>query len=191
MANAQITAQLEHLRAAAHALATTAPAISAHLMSRFMSLSSENSLSIADQPKACSACGTLWIPGGNDSVRTVYEEEEHKQKPRNQETWITYQCLICHKVTDEDVPSQPQPTTQAENLKKPGKPSEATASSPPPPPKTLTQTRQAAATSTTSVARKKSRKGASSLSKMLAAQKQGTSGGGGREFDLFDLMKTA
>ncbi|KAF8543530.1 hypothetical protein BDD12DRAFT_874216 [Trichophaea hybrida] len=177
MANAQITTQLEHLRAAAHALATTAPAISAYLMSRFMSLSFENSLSIADQPKTCSACGTLRIPGGNDSVRTVHEEE----------TWITYQCLICHKVTYEDVPSQPQPTTQAENLRKP---SEATASSPPPP-KTLTQTRQAAAISTRSVAWKKPRKGASSLSKMLAAQKQGTSGGGGREFDLFDLMKTA
>jgi hypothetical protein len=185
MANAQIIAQLKHLRAASLALATAAPAISAHLMSRYMSLSSENSFSIADEPKACPACGTIRIPGGADSMRTAHEDG-HKQKSSTGETWITYRCHACHKVTGEDVPSQPRPT-QTQNRQKPRKPSETIAS---PPPKTLTQTRQAAAISTTSVARKKSRKGAS-LSKMLAAQKQGTSGGGGREFDLFDLMKTA
>jgi hypothetical protein len=202
MANsAQTTAQLQHLRKASYALATTAPAISAHLMSRYLSLLPPDFNVDADRQTACFACGTIRTPGCLAPVQTVTTREDEKKK-RKRDTSngeggkagissVSYTCTTCQRITVSlqsafaTRPTNFSPnTSQTANL-----PTEASA----PATRSTKSAGQPPTPSSSSQSSRKRPKKSSSLSKMLAAQKQGTGGssGGGFGLDLMDLLKTA
>lgn len=196
-----MVAQLQHLWAASHELATAAPGISAHLMSRFMALSSTTTTTHSAPPtmmtettgqvEACGACGTIPVPGFQGSVQAMPLGEEKKPAARQNKkstptTLVLYRCSACRKYTEQVHAPKP--------------------SSLPPPP--LSKPRQMCAalhaigkngdrTKAKTKIKKNKKAASSSLSKMLATaaaqrqlQQQGTSGTS-RQLDLFDLMKTA
>ncbi|TGZ83015.1 hypothetical protein EX30DRAFT_394263 [Ascodesmis nigricans] len=120
--NAAISTELQHLWTASHALSSINPFIAAHLMSQFFSLADTTGTSItpADRRTACSACGTLRIPG----ITALYRTRSNRPKKRQQrapriagdETTPTDQmpsqmicvCKICRTETVEDVPNRPK-----------------------------------------------------------------------------------
>lgn len=79
------TEYTRHLWAASHALATTSPAVSAHLMTRLLKLSSKPGFDHFEtkiRNHACTACGTITIPGLNCHVHTS-NNHKRKRKPSN------------------------------------------------------------------------------------------------------------
>ncbi|KAI5858039.1 hypothetical protein BZA05DRAFT_385696 [Tricharina praecox] len=211
----QNAARLQHLWEASHALATTAPAVSAHLMSRYQLLSAEDLSTSAASRRgvACPFCGTIRNPG------SATDTAERRTR-RDQETNVdgddgTYTCPACKKITadDADIPSPPKrskiafsststsattattATTTAAIISSATTvlPTTSTSTSIP----TEANTPPISNSKTSSKTKGKSRKGGkASLSKMLAAQKQqGNNGNGGVRggfgLDLMDLLKTA
>jgi hypothetical protein len=195
--NAPTTTQLQYLRQASYALAATAPEISAHLMSRYLSLSPPDFNLDADRSTACFACGTIRTPGCILPARTAAVREPEKKRKRQMggekggefdSSSIEYVCAACQKIT---VSTEPRTTGTNSSPKKSS--STATES------KAVTLAVAPAATkspsdstkpSSSQSSRKRSKKG-TSLSKMLAAQKPGASGGGPSGLNLMDLLKTA
>jgi hypothetical protein len=186
--------QLQHIRQAAYALATTAPEISAHLMSRYLSLSPPDFNLYAERSTACFACGTIRTPGCVPPAQTAAVHESEKKRKRHKSgkndgksdsSSISYVCAACKNIT---VSADPPNTGTSFSPKRSSTATDA---------RTLTLTVAPAATkspclstkpSSSQSSRKRSKKG--TLSKMLAAQKPGTSGSGPSGLNLMDLLKT-
>ena len=170
-----VAAQLHHLRAASHELATAAPGISAHLMSQFMALSpTTTTTTTTDRVEACAACGTIPVPGFKGNVQT-------KSTPTT--TTVVLRCGVCQKYTEQVLAPVP-PLSKPRQMR-----AAATATPPPSLGVTDKENRTKAKTKI-----KKKKNAVSSLSKMLAtaaAQRQLQQQGTSRQLDLFDLMKTA
>ncbi|KAA8896875.1 hypothetical protein FN846DRAFT_964505 [Sphaerosporella brunnea] len=195
--NAQTTAQLQHLRQASHALATTAPQISAHLMSRYLSLLPPGKNADAERSTICFACGTIRTPGDVPPAQAaaaaaVLEQGRKQERDINGET-ISFVCTACHKITTTF--TEPARTTKLSPKEAAQKSTEfkavnvaATSKSVDQSTTTTTTTTQSSSSSSQS-SRKRAKKGLS-LSKMLAAQKKDSTPGG-FGLDLMDLLKTA
>ncbi|KAI5795071.1 hypothetical protein EDC01DRAFT_69921 [Geopyxis carbonaria] len=204
MASSQVTAQLKHLREAAYALSKTSPAVSAHLMSRFHSISSEKgvSLSVLDQRAWCSACGTIrvteqtdtfFIEGNRPQIRMNSRENQYEDRDPSEPSQMAYTCGACGKITTEDISTRPpkkqaKKRTQSEGIGPTNHLSVAETSTSgiggvvtpdrPEPPMAASRHPQASGNSSRP-SRKKTRKG-SSLSSLLAAQRQTEGAGNGR-----------
>lgn len=125
------TEYTRHLWAASHALATTSPAVSAHLMTRLLKLSSKPGFDQFDtkiQNHACTACGTITIPGLNCHVHTsnnhkrkrkssnalnaaVKQKDTTPGRPRGYRARgetnnlrMIYECRTCGRSTTQEVP---------------------------------------------------------------------------------------
>ncbi|KAI9754002.1 MAG: hypothetical protein M1815_005901 [Lichina confinis] len=68
--------RLRFLHETAYGLASSSPAVSAHLMSEFYKVGHDNETTISDSQrrKACNGCGTISVPGWTSSVSI---EREH------------------------------------------------------------------------------------------------------------------
>lgn len=163
--------QLQHLYEAAHVLATTSPALSAHLMSRFLALSPPASITAAHRRTICPACGTLRVPGYSGTVQTTEPTLNSPSKPKlRRRRCIAYSCVACNTVTREEVPA---PASRGKR-----KMSVVVAAAAAPTPKLLP-------------AAKKRRTAGGALSRLLAQKKVVTAGEKGFSLDLLDLLKTA
>lgn len=70
MEKAATSQRLRFLHETAYALASSSPAVSAHLMSEFYKVGHDNEVIISDSQrrKACGGCGTISVPGWTSSV---------------------------------------------------------------------------------------------------------------------------
>ncbi len=80
-----VSARLRHLNSCAHALASTSPAVSVHIMSQFNKVvfDQEVEISEAQRRKACGGCGTLSVPGWTSSISVGRELPPHKKRKTN------------------------------------------------------------------------------------------------------------
>ncbi|KAG0244747.1 hypothetical protein BGW41_006305 [Actinomortierella wolfii] len=81
---ADINGRLKFLWTASHSLLASCPAVSAHLMSQFLSLASDRDLRLHEdiQTKACAGCGSIFTPGLNTRVRVVPSHNKILEKQR-------------------------------------------------------------------------------------------------------------
>lgn len=137
MATVGLQARLSYLTDAAHMLATSAPEVSAHLMSRRNFLTSNNGIPISDVEKehVCMACGNILIPGcsatlkiesdkalrrraqqksnqrfsnqSNKGNATQKKEGTAQEKPGRIGILKTISCDRCGRVTEIQLPPPP------------------------------------------------------------------------------------
>lgn len=109
MASTELSARLRYLNDSAHLLATTAPATSKYLMSRYNSITFDNELeqSESQRQKACSACGTIMAIGWEASVQVQSQRSRRgkgsKEKAAPSKATV-YKCESCNRTTRFIIP---------------------------------------------------------------------------------------
>lgn len=117
--------QFRHLWAASHALATTSPAVSAHLMARLHKLSFDQKVDLSEVTTphhCCGACGAITMPGWNNHVRASSNHERKRKRKfskmpdapnapiqrkeaKASKLRMIYECRTCGRSTTEQIPS--------------------------------------------------------------------------------------
>lgn len=190
MAIPGLAVRLRYLNESAHLLATTAPTTSRHLMARCSSLISENQIDRQPDLKksACSACGSIIMPGWNCTVRiegTSKRRDKRKvEKSGHSNAKVTvYKCEVCGMTT-----RFPLGTLQRiKNAQDSSKPAPAKTSTTPNAESKVTPSAPVAESGNKKRSRKKRQRG---LDAILAKQRASdTRGSGGFGLDLMDFMK--
>ena len=105
-----VKARLKFLAASAQLYSSTAPATSAHLMLECKAVATANNIVLkeSESKQACSACGTILVPGW--SLRTTIVDSRRSKKfrsksgkedhsfPREAQKLVLSECLVCHRL---------------------------------------------------------------------------------------------
>jgi len=187
--------RLQHLWDASHALATTAPTVSAHLMAVYGT--SIPNLGPHHHRAACTACGTL-RPATGDLPRI--ENDSGRKSIKSPDTTVrVYKCPACKKIAHDRIPRLPKPRDKHLTATTSTTTTTTTTIATHARGETQTDsdggrgrkgTAAPTAASTASRARKKAARKGASLSKMLAARRRQTGADDSVGLDLMDLMKT-
>lgn len=189
-------ARLRFLRQAAYHLATSAPAVSATLSSKYIHsiLDAEDDLQHAKKEwdalrrETCGACGNIMLPGWTASVSHPSRRGRAQKRPSKpvmrSEKQLVSTCSRCERKSVQALQSRTPKHVSSKQL-----PTEAEATKPLDVPKAIgqDQDRVNKSANATSKQRKKSRKGG--LQAMLEKNKSQSSGQGGLGLDLMDFMQ--
>ncbi|PSS22528.1 hypothetical protein M430DRAFT_18076 [Amorphotheca resinae ATCC 22711] len=195
MESSELSARLRFLNDSAHLLATTTPATSKYLMSRYHSLMFERELeqSDAQRRRACGACGTIMILGWEatlqmESRRPRRKNSSQKRDVQTPSKAIVYKCESCSRITRFNTPP-PAPRRKIGSSRTKSSlgtgvptPSQAKEANP--------NTGVAPSTNSSSRKRAKTRK-QSGLEAILARKKASEASTSGFGLDLMDFMKKA
>ncbi len=175
-----------------------APATSAHLMLQRNHEAADNSLPLqVEGSRACSACGTILIPGSTSQTSIVHEKatktkvrtKKHGKEDRagTPTKFVRVDCLICHRYE-----KKPLQGSSGTNIKKPSVRNTRTVPSvsgfADKEPSDMPQSARVGTASASSKQRAKARKHGG-LQAMLEKTKASVNSSPGFGLDLLDLMK--